>query len=132
FDADDELVFMSADAGGRPRPDEATEPAGVVPGSGVEVQVGDPLEEVRRGWIYLFVSDGSREPSAGRDYVDYDFRLTSGAYKTTYKRADGPNPETSLVTTSEYRVGTTDRWIENQWRVDAGDATGVDILDGVK
>lgn len=132
FDEDDELVFMSADAGGKPRPREKSEPAGVVQGSGVQVQVDDPLDEDGRGWIFLFLSDGSLEPSAGRDYVDYDFQLTSGPYKTTYKRADGPNPESSLVTTSEYRVGMADRWIEDQWRVDAGDATGADILDGVK
>ncbi len=132
FDADDELVFMSTDAGGKPRPDDPVEPVGVVPGSGVQVLVEDPIDEGKRGWLYLFRSAGTLEPSAGADYVDYDFNLTSGNYKTTYKRADGPNPETSIVTTPNYRIGFTDRWIENQWRIDAGDASGVDVLDGVK
>jgi hypothetical protein len=131
FDGDDELVFMSADAGGAPRPDEKSEPAGVVPGSGLQVFLNDTLGATR-GYVYLFVSDGSLDPSAGQDYVDYDFNLTSGAYKTTYKRADGPNPETSTVTTDDYRIGFGDRWIENEWRIDAGSATGVDVLDGVK
>ena len=121
FDADDELVFMSTDAGGKPRPDDPVEPVGVVPGSGVQVLVEDPIDEGKRGWLYLFRSGGTLEPSAGADYVDYDFNLTSGNYKTTYKRADGPNPETSIVTTPNYRIGFTDRWIENQWRIDAGD-----------
>jgi len=132
FDADDELVFMSDDAGGTPRKGEATEPAGVVPGSGLRVQVTDSIDESRSGYVFLFRSNGGLDPAAGRDYVDYDFNLTSGTYKATYKRADGPNPETSLVTTENYRVGLTDRWIENQWRVDVGDSTGVDILDGIK
>jgi hypothetical protein len=132
FDADDELVFMSDDGGGTPRASERTEPTGVVLGSGVRVQLEDSLDEGKRGWVFLFISDGSIDPSAGRDYVEYDFDLTSGPYKTTYKRADGPNPETSLVTTANYRVGFDDRWIEDEWRVDAGDATGADVLDGVK
>jgi hypothetical protein len=130
FDADDELVFMVEDAGGRQRAGEEDEPPGVVPGSGVRVQIDDPLGTDRQGWVYLFVSDGSLDPSAGRDYVDYDFNLTSGDYKTTYRRADGPNPETSTVTTDNYRIAYTDRWYETSWRIDAGNATGVDILDG--
>jgi hypothetical protein len=132
FDGDDELVFMSSDAGGVPRSAEKTEPAGVVPGSGLRVQISDSIDGSRTGYVFLFRTDGSLDPAAGRDYVEYDFNLTSGAYKTTYKRADGPNAETSVVTTDNYRVGMTDRWIENQWRVDAAGANGVDILDGVK
>jgi hypothetical protein len=132
FDADDELVFMSSDAGGSPNAAEQTVPAGMVPGSGVRVELTDPLVPGRKGVVYLFRASAAADPSAGRDYVDYDFNLTSGAYKTTYKRADGPNAETSLVTTDNYRIGFDDRWIENEWRVDAGGGTGVDILDGVQ
>jgi hypothetical protein len=98
----------------------------------VAVQFDDPLSPGRRAWIHLFESDGSLDPSAGRDYVDYDFALTSGSYKTTYKRADGPNPETSRVTTDVYQVGYSDRWIENDWRITTGGASGVDVLDGSK
>jgi hypothetical protein len=131
FDADDELVFMVEDAGGLPRVEEATEPPGVVPGSGVQVQLDDPLGDDSQAWVHLFVSS-TLDPAAGEDYVDYDFALTSGSYKTTYKRADGPNPETSSVTTDAYRIAYTDRWYETSWRIDAGSATGVDILDGNK
>jgi hypothetical protein len=131
FDADDELVFMSDDAGGAPRYNEKSEPTGIVPGSGVQVHLNDTLG-AKAGYVYLFESAGSLDPSAGQDYVDYDFNLTSGAYKSTYKRADGPNPETSTVTTDNYRIGFGDRWIEDQWRVDVGGASGADVLDGVK
>lgn len=131
FDADDELVFMVEDAGGLPRDGEETEPAGVVPGSGVRVQIDDPLGEDDQAWVHLFASP-TLDPAAGQDYVDYDFVLTSGDYKTTYRRADGPNPETSSVTTDAYRIAYTDRWYETDWRIDAGAASGVDILDGNK
>jgi len=127
FDSDDELVFMTADAGGTAT--GGTEPAGVVHGSGVQVRLS---EAKGMAFVYLFVSDGSLTPAAGQDYVDYDFTLTSGNYKTTYKRADGPNPETSQVTTANYTIGYDDRWIENEWRITAGGATGANILDGMK
>ena len=123
---------MAADAGGKPRDDERTEPAGVVPGSGVAVQVDDSLGTDQQGWVYLFESAGALDPAAGLDYVDYDFVLTSGDYKTTYKRADGPNPETSRVITPTYEIGFTDRWKEVSWKVLASGATGVDLLDAHK
>lgn len=129
FDADDELVFMIEDAGTSFDGDDA-EPAGVVPGSGVELEITDP--HGGDGWVYLFVSDGSLTPDAGRDYVDYDFALASGDYRTTYRRATGPNPETSTVSTRSYRIGYTDRWFETSWQIDVGPATGVDILDATK
>jgi hypothetical protein len=132
FDNDDELVFMVEDAGGKPRAGEETEPGGVVAGSGVQVQLDDPLGEDDQAWVHLFVSDGSLTPSAGVDYVDYDFNLTSGNYKTTYRRADGPNPETSVVTTDAYEIRLTDRWYLTDWRISVDDASGIDILDGVK
>lgn len=132
FDADDELVFMIEDGGGKPRNDARSEPAGVVPDSGVRVQFDDPLDEDRSGWVHLFLSDGSISPDAGVDYVDYDFELTSGDYKTTYKRRVGPNPETSSVTTDAYTIEYTDRWFETVWRNHVDGASGVDVLDGNK
>jgi hypothetical protein len=132
FDADDELVFMVSDAGGKPRAADETEPPGVVPGSGVAVQFDDPRGDDQSGWVYLFTSAGGLDPSAGRDYVDYEFALTSGDYTSTYRRRTGPNPETSRVVTPTYEIGWTDRWIEDEWRVTAGNATEVDILDGHK
>ncbi len=131
FDADDELVFMTGDAGGE-RDASSADPAGVQPGSGVRVTLTDPADSARSSSVYLFRSDGSLEPSAGKDYVDYRFNLTSGAYKTTYKRRTGPNPETSTVTTNAYSIDYTDRWYETSWKLDPSSSTGVDILDGLK
>lgn len=132
FDADDELVVMTYDLGGVPGEDQTVEPPGVVPGSGVAVEVADPADPAKVGWVHLFRTDGSLSPDAGRDDVDYDFALASGDYRSTYRRANGPNPETSTVTTDVYTVGFSDRWYEDTWRVHAGGATGVDVLDGVK
>jgi hypothetical protein len=131
FDADDELVFMTGDAGGEREPG-GSDPAGVVAGSGVRVELTDPLDAGASGSVYLFRSNGSLVPSAGKDYVNYQFNLTSGNYRTTYLRADGPNPETSRVTTASYEIGYTDRWIESSWTLDDSSSSGVDILDGLK
>jgi hypothetical protein len=128
FDADDELVFMSGDAGGERDPGFA-DPAGVVAGSGVRVDLTDPVDTAKRGSVYLFRSSGGLVPSAGKDYVDYDFTLTSGNYLTTYKRRTGPNPETSKATTDSYSIDFTDRWYETTWRLPG---SGVDVLDGHK
>lgn len=131
-DANDEVAFMTSDAGGKPRSTDVAEPPGVVAGSGTAVRVADPRGAGEYGFVYLFRSTGALDPSAGKDYVDYDFALTSGDYKTTYKRADGPNPETSKVTTDTYEIGFADRWEEVSWKVLASGASGADVLDGHK
>ncbi|MCU1371896.1 MAG: hypothetical protein JWO77_3090 [Ilumatobacteraceae bacterium] len=130
-DADDEVVFMASDAGGA-APSGTANPTGAVTGSGLRVEVADPRASSEKGWIYLFRSDGSLDPAAGKDYVDYDFTLTAGDYKTTYKRAEGPNPETSKVTTPSYSITFSDRWKEISWQVRAPGASQVDVLDGHK
>ena len=127
FDTDDELVFMTSDAGGKPRAGELTTPPGVVAGSGVAVQLDDPQGTDQQGWVYLFRST-TLSPGAGKDYVDYDFVLASGDYKATYKRSAGPNSETSSVTTPTYRIEFTDRWYETAWQIGGG----VDIIDAHK
>ncbi len=57
-----------------------------------------------KGRIYLFRAGPKLKPLK-TDYVDYEFRLLSGDYKSTYRRADGPNPEASTVATADYRAG---------------------------
>ena len=126
FDADDELVFMASDLGGLA---PQGHPAGVVAGSAVEVTVEDPLDEDALGWLYLYETTGSLQPGAGRSYVSYSFGLASGAYLSTYKRAAGPNPESSTVTTARYSHHFGDRWRDDSLVVRAGNATQVDLLD---
>jgi hypothetical protein len=128
-DRDDELAFMAKDVGPE-APGDATAPAGTVAGSGVEVRVRSTLGgDTRDGWIYLFKRSGNLSPGAGESYVNYDFRLLSGPYKTTYKLQDGPNPENTTVTTPYYVDHFSDRWLNDQIKVKAGNASEVDVLD---
>ena len=125
IDADDELVFMARDAGPRV-PAGTARPADAV-ASGVEVDLVDSAGS--HGYVYLFYGHAGVDPSAGQDYVSYDFALDSGDYKTTYQRADGPNPEHSTVVGETYQMGMIDRWKTVDLRVNGSSA---DILDGFK
>ena len=127
LDVDDEVAMMSRDSGSAAP--GVGNPSGTIAGSGVELQVRDPLAPGKAGYLYLFKSNGSRDPSAGRHYVQYDFRLLSGGYKQTYDTASGPNPENSTVHSPYYDQHFGDRWIDDQLRLRAGGASGVDILD---
>ncbi len=126
LDADDEVVFMAADAGGPAGASSA--PAGVEAGSGVEVAIADPAAP-GAGYVYLFRDATGLDPAAGQQYVDYAFDLLSGPYLTTYHINDGPNPEDTTVTTDLYARHFSDRWVEDELRILAGAASGVDLLD---
>ena len=65
FDADDELVFMTADTGD-PAPAGFPPPAGVQPGTRVDVVATDPLTGAN-AYLSLFLSDGTLFPDAGVD-----------------------------------------------------------------
>jgi hypothetical protein len=131
LDADDEVALMARDTGSRRV--GLSGPVGVL-GQGIEIKVTDPLD-AGVGYVYLFRQNGSLDPAAGEQYVDYNFNLLSGNYKTTYRRNGGTppgalgNPEASTVVTSHYTRGFTDRFNDNELRVQRGSATGVDILD---
>ncbi len=136
LDANDEVALMAFDAGG-PRTTSSA-PPGVDPASAVEVEITDPLDG-GMAYAYLFEDTSGLDPGAGKDYVDYEFNLTNGPYKTgAYNPTGtapgagmnrGPRPETSFVETDNYRRGFTDRWYDNELRITRGGATGVDILD---
>lgn len=138
FDADDELVAMAKDTGERAR--NVRPPRGVRARSLTEVRAADPLRKRRRGYLYLFRSKGKLDPAAGRSYVDYEFNLNSGDYRSTYdfdgvgNNGNGPpaNTEDSSVTTPYYSQHLLSRWIEDELHITAGNSTGVDILDGDK
>jgi hypothetical protein len=126
FDADDEIVFMVADAGDQPP--LFSEPAGVVAGSGVQIRIVDPLD-AGTGYVYLFERSGGLDPGAGANYAEYQFNLLAGSYPADYNLASGPNPENSSVTTAYYSLHLVDRWIVDEMKVFAGAANGDDILD---
>jgi hypothetical protein len=139
LDAGDEIAMMAKDAGASA--DAAESPAGVDQATRTEVAVSDPLDATSSRFIYLFKTNAGLDPSAGESYVDYNFSLDSGAYKTTYdfthpddsSTGGGPhNPENSTVTTPFYSQHLLARWITDGLTVTAGDSTDVDILDGDK
>lgn len=138
FDGDDELVFMARDAGDRAGSGFAP-PAGVVEQSAVELELSDDDD---RGYVYLFArEDAGLDPGAGADYVSYTFALSGGIdYKTQYDlygygcggetaTCDPSMTEDSTIETSNYSHHFAARWVSDELRIHAGDATGVDILD---
>lgn len=132
LDNNDEIVFMSNDAGGQPP--SSSVPPHTVAGSVLEIAITDPLAPTQRGWVYLFRSDGSLDPGAGQSYVSYTFSLNSGNYKTTYTLGDthpalAGNPENSTITSANYTYHFGDRWQDDQMKISVGGATNVDILD---
>lgn len=129
LDDDDEVALLALDAG--EKAGRHAERPKRTRGSRTQLKITDPLGGPA-GFVYLYRSAGATDPTAGKDYVRYEFRLTSGDYKATYKRADGPNPETSTITTGAYDAGFSDRWYYDSLAIKAGGAATVDILDGFK
>jgi hypothetical protein len=129
LDENDEVALAAADAGER-APLDAALPAGVLATAGAELRLVDPLSG-GVGWLYLFQQDGSLDPSAGEDRVQYDFELASAfSYLEGYQLFGGTNPEVSSVTAPGYwSTGFADRWLRHGLRVEAGGATGVELLD---
>ncbi|MCH7567297.1 MAG: hypothetical protein IH787_06540, partial [Nitrospirae bacterium] len=125
LDDNDEVVFMARDTGDQVL--EIADPPGVVPGSGTEVRVSDPLDGAT-GYVYLFLSAGGLDPSAGQSYVDYQFRLQSGDYRETFA-PEGINLESSTASSEYYERTFTSRWLTEVLRITAPGASGVDILD---
>ena len=80
LDLDDEVVFMARDGGDRVG--TWSDPAGVVPGSGVELTLQDGEAQA---WVYLFErEEDGLEADAGVDYVRYTFSLEGVDYKSEY------------------------------------------------
>ncbi len=131
FDSDDELVFMGGDAGGK-APSSAVAPAGVDATTATRIAVADPVGG-GSAWVYLFKATGKADPSAGKDYVQYDFKLVDLGPDDTliddYGWTNTPNLEDSTVKTENYELHSIDRWREDELKVTAGGAPGTDILD---
>ena len=127
IDANDEIVLMGIDGGSQAAP--GSNPPGVVAGSGEEIRFHDPVGDPTDTFAYLYRQTGNLDQSAGRPYVDYDFNLLSGNYKSTYRLQDGPNPEDSTVRTNFYTRHFSDRWADDGLKIIAPGASGVDILD---
>jgi hypothetical protein len=121
LDSNDEIVLMTDDAGIQTL--AIDDPAGTRKGSGLEIELLDPLTD-QSSYLYLFLNDGSLDPSAGVSYVDYDFQLLSGEYMATYNtvgidettglrnsdHGEQLNPEDSLIRTRVYERHWSYRW----------------------
>jgi len=127
FDGDDELVFMAADAGDRVAYARYA-PEELIAGSGIEVAISDPLDG-GTGYVYLFETDGTLDPSAGTSYGTYTFDLLAGSYIPDYDTLQGPNPEDSEFVSPLYRTHFSDRWIRDELEVTTAGSTGLEILD---
>ena len=121
FDADDELVFMVADAGGRAT--GQTAPAGVVAGSGYEIAVTDPLGGL--GYVYLFRSAGTLVPGAGVSYLTYTSNLASTSGFPV--NLTGTNAENTTISTPRYSWHFAAEWVSDELKLAVG--TNTDILD---
>jgi len=138
LDADDEVVFMAFNAG-----DQApagARPGGVTASPSAQVTITEPLGGAQ-GWLYLFQrASTALEPSAGKRYVDYQFRFGStyqfgpADYKASYNLQGGV-PENSTITGLDsagmpvYRTHFSMKWIRDNLQLYKGGASGVDILD---
>ncbi|MFM7838821.1 MAG: InlB B-repeat-containing protein, partial [Chitinophagaceae bacterium] len=127
FDADDELVFMAKDAGSKLNIC-LTRPPGCVSDTTCEIALRDPLNNAIVGYIYLFRQNGTLNQGAGVNYVNYNFTFANN-YKQAYDICTGGVTENSTVTTANYSMRFTKRWIEDELKIAAGGASNVDILD---
>lgn len=121
FDADDELVFMVKDAGGRGT--VGAPPAGVVPGTGREIALTDPLGGL--GYVYLFQSAGALAPGAGGRYVTYTSDLATTAGFPV--NATGTNAENTTIATARYSWHFAAEWVSDELKLAVGN--NADILD---
>jgi hypothetical protein len=122
FDADDELVFMAADAGARAH--GAAPPAEVVAGSCHEISVTDPLGG-GEGYVYLFEQSGRLTPDGGRSYVSYSSDLASTAAFPA--NAGVTNAENTTISTARYRWHFASEWVSDELRLAVGN--NADLLD---
>ncbi|MEN0045866.1 MAG: T9SS type A sorting domain-containing protein [Bacteroidota bacterium] len=130
FDDDDELVFMAKDVGGLAPQNDC--PSDVVNTTRCQITVNDPLDNSLLGYVYVFRQTGSLAQDAGQDYVNYDFDFGAD-YKQDYLvcvfEQPGSNPESSRVTTDNYSMHFSRRWVKDELKITAGNASGIDILD---
>ena len=131
FDAGDEVALMAQDVGTTVASGKVKRPRGTT-GPAAQVTIEDPLS-ARTGAVYLFRAERGMDQSAGRSYVDYDFRplyLQPGQkLRDGYRYLNSANPEDSTVSTAFYEIHSTDRWMDDEVRVRAAGADGTDILD---
>ena len=116
FDNDDELVLMAKDASIKLDTCQPA-PVGCVNEITCEVELRDPLDNTLIGYVYLFEQDGTLNQSAGTSYINYNFTYSNN-YQTAYDVCNGNNnTENSTITSSNYSMRVTGRWIEEELKI---------------
>jgi hypothetical protein len=115
IDNNDELVFMSKDAGNQFTGIDY--PIGIIASTKKEVVINDGLTT---SYVYLFQQDGSLQQGSGINYVQYQYSPTNTVFDYGNKR----NIENSFITTSKYKWHFAGEWISDQLVLN-----NVDILD---
>ena len=129
FDSNDELALLGSSVGGK-APRSVALPRELRGRPHQWLKVRDPISGAS-GYLLL----GAARPgikvdqSAGSHPLSYKFALASGLPYSSYRLAEGPNPEASTLTTPNYSLGFSDRWMKDRLKIRAGKSTGVDILD---
>jgi len=129
FDSNDEIALLGSSVGGK-APSNVALPSALRGRPHQWLKVRDPISG-ESGYILLGVArSGIKiDQAAGSHPLTYKFALASGQPYSSYRRAQGPNPESSSLTTPNYSLGFSDRWMKDQLKIRAKDSTGVDILD---
>ncbi len=129
FDSNDEIALLGSSVGGKP-PSNVALPSALRGRPHQWIKVRDPISG-ESGYLLLGVArTGIKiDQAAGSHPLAYKFALASGQPYSSYRRAQGPNPESSSLTTPLYSLAFSDRWIKDRLNIRAKDATGVDILD---
>ncbi len=129
FDSNDEIALLGASVGGK-SPSNVALPSALRGRPHQWLKVRDPISG-ESGYILLGVArSGIKiDQAAGSHPLTYKFALASGQPYSSYRRAQGPNPESSSLSTPFYSLGFSDRWMKDRLNIRAKDASGVDVLD---
>jgi len=141
LDQDDEIVFMAKNVGDLEV--DGSYPDGVLEGVRETVEVIDDAIGTTLGFVYLFVSDGSLDQSAGYDAVTYVFNLTTtneagsnhyldvynlGASLPDFTDYSVENKEDSYFSSKFYKRHFSENWNYDGLNIYAGDSTGEDMM----
>ena len=129
FDSNDEIALLGASVGGK-SPSNVVLPSALRGRPHQWLKVRDPISG-ESGYILLGVArSGIKiDQAAGSHPLTYKFALAFGQPYSSYRRAQGPNPESSSLSTPFYSLGFSDRWMKDRLNIRAKDASGVDVLD---
>lgn len=129
FDSNDEVALLGSSVAGK-APSNVALPSALRGRPHQWLKVRDPIGG-ESGYVLLGEARAGVkiDQAAGSHPLKYKFALSSGQPYSSYRRAQGPNPEASSLTTPTYSLGFSDRWMKDRLNIRAKDSNRVDILD---